>query len=188
MCVNKLKLFLPSVRKLMYMEPRKKLEYWKIWYILLWNLSCNTQLPVTHWLISRSEWSRSRGYHEISAFTLATTGVFHIRALSHNRFYTIREIRSINHGHGMDIVVLGEGNRNSRNIRDFFNATLLHINTIIYINKVTSFCDIMIYYHELPKESFQRKTFLESLWFDTDGDFFVLLIPSKKVIFFLICG
>ena len=38
-----------------------------VWYTLLWNLSCNTQLPVAHWLSSRSEWSRSRDYHEISA-------------------------------------------------------------------------------------------------------------------------
>jgi len=62
----------------------------------------------------------------------------------------------------MDVVVLCEGNRNCRNIPGFFNTTLLHI-TILYIITVTSFCDITIYYHELPKESFQQKTFLESL-------------------------
>jgi len=132
-----------------------------------------------------SEWSRSRGYHEISALTLTPAGVSHTRKLSHNRFLypTIPEIRSINQEHRMDIVVLCEGNRNYRNIPDFFNTTLLH-NTIIYTNTVTPFCDIMIYYHELPKESFQQKIFLESLWFDTDGNFLVLLIPCKKVIFF----
>ena len=70
----------------------------------------------------------------------------------------------------MDVVVLCEGNRNTKNIPDFFNTTLLHI-TIIYINKVKSFCDIMIYYHELPIESFQQKVFLESLWFDTGSNF-----------------
>ena len=63
----------------------------------------------------------------------------------------------------MGIVVLCGGNRNSRNIPDFFNTTLLQNITIIYINTATSFCDIKIYYHELPNESFQQKTFLESL-------------------------
>jgi len=31
----------------MYVEP--KLKNWKIWYTLLWTLSCKTQLPVAHW-------------------------------------------------------------------------------------------------------------------------------------------
>jgi len=49
MCANKLKLWIYlQVEKLMYMEPRKKLENWKIWYALLWTISCNTQLPVAH--------------------------------------------------------------------------------------------------------------------------------------------
>jgi hypothetical protein len=83
----------------------------------------------------------------------------------------------------MDIVVLCEGNRNSRNIQNFFNTTQLHNITVIYANKVTSLCDIMLYYHKLPNEAFQQKSFLESLWFDTDGNFSVLFIPYKKVIF-----
>ena len=33
-----------------------------------------------------SEWSSSRGYHYVSALTLATTGVSYIRKLSRNRF------------------------------------------------------------------------------------------------------
>jgi hypothetical protein len=58
---------------------------WKQYDTLQWNLSCNTQLPVAHWLSSRSEWGGSRDYHEISALTLATTAVSHIRKLTHNR-------------------------------------------------------------------------------------------------------
>ena len=50
----------------MYLEPRKKLEDWKIRYTR-----------------SRSEWSSSRDYHDISALTLATTRVSHIRKPSH---------------------------------------------------------------------------------------------------------
>jgi hypothetical protein len=94
---------------------------------------------------------------------------------------TLREIRPINQEHGMDIVVLCEGNRNSKNIPDFFNITLFHNNiiTIIFIKKGTSFCDIMIYYHEITNVSFQHKTFLESLWFGTDSNFFVLFVHSK---------
>jgi hypothetical protein len=68
------------------MEPRKKFENWKMWYTVLWFRSCNTQLPVAHQLSSRCEWNSSRGYHEISALTLATIGVCYIRKLSHNRF------------------------------------------------------------------------------------------------------
>jgi len=50
MCANSLKLWIYlQVEKLTYMEPRKKLENWKIRYILLWALSCNTQLPAAHW-------------------------------------------------------------------------------------------------------------------------------------------
>jgi hypothetical protein len=43
--------------------------------------------PVTHSFlllthnVQKSEWSRSRGYHDISALTVATTGVSHIRKL-----------------------------------------------------------------------------------------------------------
>jgi len=49
MCATKLKLWVYlQVEKLMYMEPRKKFENWKIRYALLWNLSSNIQLPVAH--------------------------------------------------------------------------------------------------------------------------------------------
>ena len=78
MYANKLQLWMYlQVEKLMYMESHKKLEKWKIWYALLWTHSCNTQPPVVHRQLLMSEWSRSRGYHEISALTLATSGVSH---------------------------------------------------------------------------------------------------------------
>jgi len=120
MCANKLKL---QVENWYTWRPVKIRELKNMIHSSVKSLLQHT-VPVAHWLISRSEWSRLRGYHEISALTLAKTGVSHIRKLSHKRFLypTIREIRSINQEHRMDIVVLCEGNRNSRNIQDFFNT------------------------------------------------------------------
>ena len=74
----------------MYIEPRKKLENWKIWYAFLWPLSCNTQLPFGNRQLLITEWSRSRGYHEISTLTLATTGLSHIRKVSISSSFTLR--------------------------------------------------------------------------------------------------
>jgi len=50
MCANNLKLWIYlQVEKLLYTEPCKKIENWKILYAHLWTLSCNTQLPAAHW-------------------------------------------------------------------------------------------------------------------------------------------
>jgi len=187
MCANELKLCIYlQVERLMYMEPRKKPRELKnmirfsVNSLLQHKSSCCSLINFTVWM-KKVTWLP----RDFSTYFDPNWGVSHKDAISKSvplHYYSRNSVNKLKHR--MDIVVLFEGNSNSRNIPDFFNTTLLHNTIIIHINTVTSFCDIMILYHELTNESFQQQTFLESLWFDTDGSFFALLIPGKKVIFF----